>query len=824
LGDPFAKEQAMKLRRWIRLIVLFSVVSLIAHANSLAQTTQLATWDTPPVTPLVPGQDFDPQFDYTATCSGCWFARTNTTTGTTYARNTTHTTQGSGSLQMTFVGKGNGGPYSVPINGAPVTIDTHFDFPMIATYSNNTAANGGVLDQRYTALYNAVSGVNPGSFYTIDFDIIYDVQAMRSIPWTPPEETVDPETNGQFPQRYFWVGLHGNMNNDADGNGFVFADDGLPGDPNNINPFDAQWDSTPFPVFNASFPLDNLEWSINPATPPTFFQLGIVYNSTFGTVPEASNTTPVTFWIDNLRLVEHDPTDECDFNNSNSCTLDDFALFMAQHLVEIPTLGDYDDDGDNDFDDFQQFEFFYDQANLGSGGSLRFDLAGGTVPEPGSLLLVGLAFAGVAALRRRRSPVAMVLLVGVAAILGGQVPAQAQVIESFETIGKWVDNPGAVAQANPSVALSTIGATHGSNSLKVTQAEDTTGDNDFVWVATTSPNWTTGDTAFEVLANAVNIGAQHFNLLLDVHFRTEDLGDQGVNTLDVTFGLNFNGEGAGSYDVLAPPTNPVTTTIPLSAFDLPDVEDQGATSYSAQIGFTAAADVDPFSVYVDNIRLQQISTPDLLTLEIDRSDGSGILRNLTSNPISFDYVEIMSPGGSLDVAGWSSLDEQNIGGANAWIQAGGSSPTALVEASLLTGHTIAPGGTLPIGQLYNEGINAEDVDFEIRLLGGAVDRTFDQLVTYINEAPGGVNGDFNDDGKVDAADYVVWRKVQGTSTTLPNDNSIGGVVGTPHYNLWRNNFGEMAGSGGQAAVPEPTMVILFSTGLLALLPRAKRSS
>src|SRR6185369_6538806 len=36
----------------------------------------------------------------------------------------------------------------------------------------------------------------------------------------------------------------------------------------------------------------------------------------------------------------------------------------------------------------------------------------------------------------------------------------------------------------------------------------------------------------------------------------------------------------------------------------------------------------------------------------------------------------------------------------------------------------------------------------------------------------GLNGDFNSDGKVDAADYVMWRNNDGTSNALPNDNGL----------------------------------------------------
>jgi T5SS/PEP-CTERM-associated repeat protein len=75
----------------------------------------------------------------------------------------------------------------------------------------------------------------------------------------------------------------------------------------------------------------------------------------------------------------------------------------------------------------------------------------------------------------------------------------------------------------------------------------------------------------------------------------------------------------------------------------------------------------------------------------------------------------------------------------------------------------------------------------------------------------GLIGDYNDDGAVDAADYVVWRKFNNTMTTLPND-STPGDVDDGDYDEWREHFGETAGAGANAngTVPEPaTMVILI---------------
>jgi hypothetical protein len=79
---------------------------------------------------------------------------------------------------------------------------------------------------------------------------------------------------------------------------------------------------------------------------------------------------------------------------------------------------------------------------------------------------------------------------------------------------------------------------------------------------------------------------------------------------------------------------------------------------------------------------------------------------------------------------------------------------------------------------------------------------------------GGLDGDWNQDGKVDAADYVTWRKD-------PDNN--GGPNG---YDLWRQNFGNPPGSGSSlgdsGAVPEPASVVLVLLGVSVLGWRRRR--
>jgi hypothetical protein len=71
----------------------------------------------------------------------------------------------------------------------------------------------------------------------------------------------------------------------------------------------------------------------------------------------------------------------------------------------------------------------------------------------------------------------------------------------------------------------------------------------------------------------------------------------------------------------------------------------------------------------------------------------------------------------------------------------------------------------------------------------------------------GVAGDYNGNGVVDAADYIVWRNGG------PLQNEVSGVTPgsvTPEdYDAWRARFGNNSGSGSGSAVPEPAAAVLL---------------
>jgi hypothetical protein len=92
-----------------------------------------------------------------------------------------------------------------------------------------------------------------------------------------------------------------------------------------------------------------------------------------------------------------------------------------------------------------------------------------------------------------------------------------------------------------------------------------------------------------------------------------------------------------------------------------------------------------------------------------------------------------------------------------------------------------------------------------------------QRISYtFADPPAGPDGDYNDDGNVDAADYAIWRKYENTTNPLPNDPH-GGTIDSDQYETWTEHFGEPPGGSGAGfgAVPEPTTAYLLIAGAMA---------
>ncbi len=152
-----------------------------------------------------------------------------------------------------------------------------------------------------------------------------------------------------------------------------------------------------------------------------------------------------------------------------------------------------------------------------------------------------------------------------------------------------------------------------------------------------------------------------------------------------------------------------------------------------------------------------------------------------------------------------------------------------VAGSLSLGGTLdvsLTGGFLPQAgnsfDILNWGaLSGSFSSLQLPTLGGPLAWDTSQLYTsgVLAVAAPALPGDFNFDGTVDAADYVVWRKTIGTQDG---------------YNVWRTNFGGTGGAGGSIAgddrpgaepnaVPEPRMLALLSAcGIIGTAASGRR--
>jgi hypothetical protein len=164
-----------------------------------------------------------------------------------------------------------------------------------------------------------------------------------------------------------------------------------------------------------------------------------------------------------------------------------------------------------------------------------------------------------------------------------------------------------------------------------------------------------------------------------------------------------------------------------------------------------------------------------------------------------------------------SYDDLNL---ELWSVEGGTATSLISESSSLYNNSEHFSFALP---------STGEYALRVRWFGELFDTIGDtdqELYALAWSAVAVIPGDFNHDGTVDAADYVVWR------------NGLGTIYTQNDYNNWRTNFGQMASSGSarhghrdsgpgasveplSATVPEPANFALGVAGLIFVCVRSR---
>lgn len=177
------------------------------------------------------------------------------------------------------------------------------------------------------------------------------------------------------------------------------------------------------------------------------------------------------------------------------------------------------------------------------------------------------------------------------------------------------------------------------------------------------------------------------------------------------------------------------------------------------------------------------------------------LADMTFSPSSFTSLgldELMFDTAAIDVGGAAQL-----GGTLEVQLSGDYSPGAGDSFVLLTA---------------GDGVSGQFATELLPSLSGGLDWDviYQPSSVLLAVISAGLDGDYNDDGRVDLADYTLWRDNLGAPAgTLPND-PVGGAIGTAQYQTWKDNFGASASAVAAATVPEPATAGLLALGVLSL--------
>jgi autotransporter-associated beta strand protein len=250
------------------------------------------------------------------------------------------------------------------------------------------------------------------------------------------------------------------------------------------------------------------------------------------------------------------------------------------------------------------------------------------------------------------------------------------------------------------------------------------------------------------------------------------------------------------------------------------------------------------------------------TLVFNNSASAATLASTQGNHTISTNVQLVSSLNANIITG-TFIISGSISGAGGLIKSGAGT-LALTAANSYTGNTAVQAGTLRLSNGYladaanvllstgatfdlqftgNDTIHSLLINNVLQVIGlwgavGNLSATYHtSLITgagVLQATAGPVAGDFNNDGIVDAADYLVWRRSVGAASLPNRDPNNTGVVGQGDYMSWRAHLGQSAGIGSGAGfnsgaangtnVPEPgaAMLVLASSLWIVFASRRRR--
>ena len=511
------------------------------------------------------------------------------------------------------------------------------------------------------------------------------------------------------------------------------------------------------------------------------------------------------------------------------------SSFPGVSEVDAYYMGDLTGDAAVNISDLLRFEELFDAEN-GAGAFARM------VPEPGSIVLLGLGGMTCLGLRRRRQAgtiTACLVAIGLTFLIAPDSTVQAQSIGvSFgadEAGGGDAslepdDTAGFVSQANWNNASGVAGSI--TNTVDFSGAASSL---DVTWASDESWSWNTpgATTDAEMMSGWISkntageIGTVD---IAEIPYANYDLyiyagHDRANNT--VTFS-----EANGAF---APVTNTEDLTpAALAANPFVYTNNGGVGNYVVIPGLSAselnvqfsnaASDRAGFSGF------QIVEAFEPLNLEVNVETGAVTLQN-DGVDRDIDFYQVNSAGGALNIAGWNSLEDQDYegngapGNGNGWEELGNLDSTIAAEF-YLQGSSVLPGAgatNIDLGNLFSVG-GAQDLTFTYELEGigtqtGTVsylgmpgisgdfnaDGAWDcsDIDALVGEIAAGTNNaafDMNGDGLVDNADVYDagngWLAVGGANNPsdtsggnafLPGDANLDGVVDVSDFNLWNGS-------------------------------------